>query len=81
MTTSAPAILLIHTTVFMLIFVLKRLISHDMQNQYVTEPALTERMIGATLHVCGASLARPKKAKRASMMKTAPGFEKAMATA
>ena len=50
-TTSAPVILLIHKIVRILKFPWKRLRSHDIRNQYVTDPELTARMIGATFHV------------------------------
>ncbi len=80
-TTVAPITLLIINMVFILKFFLKRLRSHDMQNQYVTEPALTERIIGAMLQLWGASSASPKKAKSVNMMNIAIGFEKPIATA
>ena len=48
-TIMAPVTLLIHRIVFILKLSLKRLRNHDTENQYVTEPALTERMIGMTL--------------------------------
>ena len=50
-TINAPVILLIHNIVLILKLDLKRLSSHDMLNQYVTEPRLTERMIGATFQL------------------------------
>ena len=80
-TTNAPVILLIHNIVLILKLPRKRLNSHDMQNQYETEPVLTARIIGATLHVCGESLARPKNAKSVNMTNIAIGFESPRATA
>ncbi len=50
-TTIAPITLLIINMVFILNFFLKRLRSQDRQNQYVTDPALTERIIGAMLQL------------------------------
>ena len=47
----APVILLIQSIVFILKFLRKRLNSHDKLNQYVTDPKLTERIIGATLQL------------------------------
>lgn len=50
-TINAPVILLIHIIVLILKLLLKRLRSHERLNQYVTEPRLTERMIGATFQL------------------------------
>ena len=47
----APVTLLIHRIVIILKFLRKRLRSHEMLNQYNTEPALTERIIGAALQL------------------------------
>ena len=47
----APVILLTHSIAFILKYLRKRLKSHDMKNQYVTEPRLTDRIIGATLQL------------------------------
>ena len=80
-TIKAPVILLIHRIVRILKLPWKRLSSHETKNQYVTDPALTARMIGVTVHVCGALSARPKNAKRANMTKIAIGFEIPSATA
>lgn len=77
----APVILLIHSIVLILKFFAKRLRIHEILNQYVTEPRLTEMSIGATLHVCGASLASPKKAKRVNITKIAIGFDIPITTA
>ena len=77
----APVILLIHSIVLILKFLRKRLSSHDTLNQYDTEPTLTERMIGVTLQLCGASLASPKKAKSVNITKIAIGLERPIATA
>ena len=51
MTIIAPVILLIHNIVLILNVLRKRLRSHEMQNQYVTDPRLTEIRIGATLQL------------------------------
>ena len=77
----APVILLIHSIVLILKFLRNRLSIHDMLNQYITEPALTERMIGVTLQLCGASFASPKKAKSVNITNIAIGFDSPMATA
>ena len=48
-TINAPVILLIQRMVFIWNFPLNLLSSHEIRNQYVTEPVLTDNMIGATL--------------------------------
>ena len=80
-TTMAPVILLIHRIVLRRNLSLKRLTIHEIQNQYVTEPALTDIIIGATCQVCGVLSASPKKAKRVNITNIAMGLDRPIATA
>ena len=79
-TTIAPVTLLIHRIVLILNFLRNRLMSHDSPNHHTTVPALTDRMIGATFHVWGASSVSPKKANRVKSTNMAIGLERPIAT-
>ena len=74
-TTIAPVTLLIHSIVFILKLLRKRRNNQEILNQYVTDPALTERIIGVTLQLCGASSARPKNAKSVNITNMAIGLD------